>query len=241
MFRIIRLTDKAYNFFYDIDYCGAIKDNHLMKTSNKFTLSRAIFAPFFFLIYSLPIWTGNSTLAQISAWIMLPLFGLFELTDFFDGYYARKNGDVSDFGKLFDPFADVILNLTMFICIMSSYSKLPGLEHGWLPAWFFVLILIREYTMNFIRMIATSKGTAIAARKGGKLKTVFYIASGLFAIAIESLLRLDIQFLTDWVTANLCTLKIIMLVMFCICILLSYISFIDYIVHFAKVLKKEDK
>ena len=104
-----------------------------------------------------------------------------------------------------------------------------------MPSWAFLLILIREYTMNFIRMIATSKGTAIAARKGGKLKTVFYITSGLFAVLIESLLRLNVD-----IASALEIVKIVLNVMFIICVVLSYISFFDYIIHFAKILKSPE-
>ena len=82
-----------------------------MKLSNKFTLARAIFAPIFFLIFNIPTWLNSDVLSKISAFIMIPLLAVFELTDYWDGHYARKNGEVSDFGKIFDPFADVILNL----------------------------------------------------------------------------------------------------------------------------------
>ena len=205
-----------------------------MKLSNRFTLSRALFAPVFFLIYNIPLWSNNENLVRISAFIMLPLFCIFQFTDFLDGFYARKSGEVTDFGKLFDPFADVILNLTLFVCILtSSYSSF--FQNGYMPSWAFLLILIREYTMNFIRMIATSKGTAIAARKGGKLKTVFYITSGLFAVLIESLLRLNVD-----IASALEIVKIVLNVMFIICVVLSYISFFDYIIHFAKILKSPE-
>ena len=99
-----------------------------MKTSNKFTFSRLVFAPVFFLIYNIPLWTGNDLLAKISAFIMIPLLAVFELTDYFDGHYARKNGEVSDFGKLFDPFADVMLNLTVFACSFVNTVKLSSIK-----------------------------------------------------------------------------------------------------------------
>ena len=63
-----------------------------MKLSNKFTLMRVCFAPVFFLIYSIPIWTGSVLLQQISEYCMIQLLIIFDLTDFFDGYYARKRG-----------------------------------------------------------------------------------------------------------------------------------------------------
>ncbi|MBD5446642.1 MAG: CDP-diacylglycerol--glycerol-3-phosphate 3-phosphatidyltransferase [Treponema sp.] len=202
-----------------------------MKLSNKFTLMRVCFAPVFFLIYSIPIWTGSVLLQQISAYCMIPLLIIFELTDFFDGYYARKRGEVGDFGKLFDPFADVMLNLTVFLCAMSSVNRIFG---GYMPSLIFVLILYRELSMNFLRMIASKQGVAIAARKGGKLKTVSYIVSGFFALAVESALRLGYGL--GGYGSELHTAAV---VLFSLCLVLSYLSFIDYLRIFASILKKD--
>ena len=177
-----------------------------MKVSNRFTLSRALFAPFFFLIYNLPLWLHSNTFSFAS-----------------DGHYARKYNEVSDFGKIFDPFADVILNLTVFACAVSS---------GYMPMVLFILILYREFSQTFLRMAALKKGVAIAARKGGKLKTVFYIISGFFFLVIESYKRLALSFIPENVCdILLCTLK----VFFVICVLLSWGSFIDYLKSFYKV------
>lgn len=199
-----------------------------MKTSNKFTTMRVVFAPVFFLIYNIPIWIHSDSLCKISAFIMIPLLAIFELTDYFDGYYARKNGEVSDFGKLYDPFADVMLNLTVFLCATKSINN----ELSYMPLIIFVFILYREFSMNFIRMVAVSRGTAIAARKGGKFKTVFYITSGFFVLVIESLLRFGFDL------SSIGTFKFISTILFCICLMLSYISFIDYIKTFYTLLKK---
>ncbi len=203
-----------------------------MKTSNKFTLARVLFAPVFFFIYSIPVWTGNPLLAKISACIMIPLLALAQITDYFDGHYARKNNEVSDFGKLFDPFADVMLNLTLFTCAQSSVVA----DVKYMPVICFILILYREFTMNFVRMVAVSRGTAIAARKGGKLKTVFYITSGFYYLLAESIMRLGYD-----ISSIMGTVKIVGFVMFGICVLLSYISFADYLIAFASLLKSEKK
>lgn len=208
-----------------------------MKTSNKFTLARVIFAPIFFFMYFVPVWMQNDFLAKISACIMIPLLALAQVTDYFDGHYARKNGEVSDFGKLFDPFADVMLNLTLFTCAQHSFNSELN-SAGYMPVICFVLILYREFTMNFIRMVAVSRGTAIAARKGGKLKTVFYIASGFYMLAVESFIRLNLDF--D-ISSYMPLIHVIGYVMFAVCVLLSYISFVDYIRAFAGLLKSEKK
>ena len=199
-----------------------------MKTSNKFTTMRVAFAPVFFLIYNIPLWTQSELLYKISAFCMIPLLALFELTDFFDGYYARKNGEVSDFGKLYDPFADVMLNLTVFLCATKSAA---GNGVSYMPLVIFALILYREFSMNFIRMVAVSKGTAIAARKGGKFKTVFYITSGFFMLAVESALRLGFE------PACFASLLVVAKILFSVCLVLSYISFVDYIKTFYSLFK----
>lgn len=199
-----------------------------MKLSNKFTLSRVLFAPVFFILYYVPIWTGN--FEKLSAFLMIPLLIVFQFTDFLDGYYARKKNEVSDFGKLFDPFADVMLNLTIFFCALNSVNKELG---AYMPIVILLLILYREFSMTFLRMISVSKGVAIAARKGGKFKTVFYITTAFFVLVCESAMRLGFD-----LNAYLPQIKITSLVLFIICLILSYASFLDYIKNFASVLKK---
>lgn len=198
-----------------------------MKTSNKFTLTRIIFAPVFLILYFIPIWTGK--LAAISMFIAIPFLIFSEFTDYLDGHYARKHNEVSDFGKLFDPFADVILHLTTFSCFMFSYNP----ELSYMPCVIFILIMYREMSQNFLRMVAAKKGVAIAARKGGKAKTVMYVVSGFYALFLETLVR------TGFVPEFFGTLKIISLVLFIISLIFSYASFIDYLLHFGKILKEE--
>ena len=202
-----------------------------MKLSNKFTLVRAVFAPVFFLIYHIPIWFASAQVAKISAFIMLPLLAAAEFTDYLDGHYARKLSEVSDFGKLFDPFADVILNLTVFLCAFSSINKAFS---PYMPILFFVLIMYREFSMTFMMLAASVKGITIAARKGGKLKTVFYISSGILMLAVESALRLGLD-----ISPYFSFVRTVLLVMFSLCVLLSYVSFADYLIHFIPAIRKK--
>ena len=203
-----------------------------MKVSNRFTLARAVFAPVFYLIFNLPVWFNSHILGIISACIMIPLLAVVELTDYWDGHYARKYNEVSDFGKLFDPFADVILNLTVFMCAVSA---------GYMPMVLFVLILYREFTQSFLRMIALKKGIAIAARMGGKLKTVFYIISGFFFLTLESYTRFAFPFIPEVVDTIIKTaLRWSTFSLFIVCVLLSWGSFIDYIKSFYSVVKDTD-
>jgi len=196
-----------------------------MRLSNKFTFTRIIFAPIFFVLYFFPIWTGIGE--KVSLLVALPFLAFAEFTDYLDGHYARKHNEVSDFGKLFDPFADVVLHLTSFICLMYSVNS----DITYIPVFFFTLILLREFSQNFLRMVAAKQGTAIAARKGGKIKTVMYIVAEFYGIFLELLVRLDI------VPEFFGGLKLCAFILFLICVILSYVSFIDYLIHFGKILK----
>ena len=193
-----------------------------MKTSNKFTITRIIFAPIFFILYFIPIWTGAFT--KLSLLVAIPFLCFAEFTDFLDGHYARKHNEVSDFGKIFDPFADVILHMTTFACLMFSVQQ--GL--GYTPRFVFILIMYREMGQTFLRMVAAKKGIAIAARKGGKIKTVTYIFSGFYALFLETLVRLDC------VPECFGTLKLVATGLFVLSLVLSYVSFTDYLIHFGK-------
>ena len=203
-----------------------------MKTSNKFTLARIIAAPILFVLYFLPRWLGladASVAAIVLSAVLIPLLGAAEITDYFDGHFARAHGEVSDFGKMFDPFADVFLHLSMFTCFVFTGYMHPAL---------FVLILYREFSQNFLRMVAAKSGTAIAAKKGGKLKTVFYITA-CFVVLVQNFLALS-GLAAAWGT-NMDAFKVAGNVVFAICVLLSYASFADYLKSFGGVLKDAAK
>ncbi len=199
-----------------------------MKTSNKFTLARIIAAPILFVLYFLPRWLGLLD-GSVGAWILstaiIPILAAIELTDYFDGHYARTHGEVSDFGKMFDPFADVFLHLSMFTCFVFTGYMHPAL---------FVLILYREFSQNFLRMVAAKSGTAIAAKKGGKLKTIFYITA-CFVVLVQNFLSLT--GLAAALGLNMAAFNVAGNVVFALCVILSYASFADYLKSFGGVLK----
>ncbi|MBO4403915.1 MAG: CDP-diacylglycerol--glycerol-3-phosphate 3-phosphatidyltransferase [Treponema sp.] len=203
-----------------------------MKTSNKFTLARMISAPVLFVIYFFPIWgrlRDNFVVSAVS-WILVVLGLIFaELTDYWDGSYARKHNEVSDFGKMFDPFADVFLHLSMFTCFVFDQ---------YMPTLCYILIFYREFAQNFLRMVSAKQGTAIAARKGGKIKTVFYVISCFFVLAQEGLVRFGLNvFVEPYVSLEL--IRHVGYGLFAVCVVLAYISFFDYLKTFGSNLKKD--
>lgn len=91
-------------------------------------------------------------------------FGLAFITDFLDGYFARKHGNVTSLGKFLDPLADKILvSATMIILI----------PLGRIPAWIVLLIIARELAVTGLRSIAANEGIVIQASPLGKYKTIF--------------------------------------------------------------------
>lgn len=152
-----------------------------MNLPNGITASRIALSPLFFLVFFVPLWTG--VFLQGSIVVIWLIFVWVEVSDMLDGEVARRTGQVTDLGKVLDPFADVIARLTYFVCLTAA---------NLMPVWVFVIIMYREFGIIFIRMMMYRKGVALAARKGGKLKTVTYsIASGL-GMLLSSFARLDL-------------------------------------------------
>ncbi len=202
-----------------------------MKTSNKFTLVRIIAAPIFFVIFFLPEWTHaapGSILPVLCACVSIVMLAFAEFTDFLDGHFARKHNEVSDFGKMFDPFADVFLHLSSFVCF--TYA-------GLCPLPLLILIIYREFSQNFLRMVAAKSGTAIAARKGGKFKTVMYVVAEFYSLVLASLAWTGLDSAWGLNNGAMDLLKYIGYGLYAVCVLLAYVSFIDYLKNFGHVLK----
>jgi len=204
-----------------------------MNLANKLTLSRIIFAPVFFIFYLLPRFYP-SLFVSGTGWTIPVLWIIFivsEITDYLDGLAARRLNLTSDFGKLFDPFADTIVQLTCFLCfIIDGIYPVNGI----FPAILFLIILYREYCILFLRNLMLKKGIAMGARIGGKTKTVAYIIT----VGV-SLLAATVERLAVW-ESFLLYIKIGALILFVISVILAVISFIDYYIIYLKTGKNND-
>jgi CDP-diacylglycerol--glycerol-3-phosphate 3-phosphatidyltransferase len=191
-----------------------------MTSADKITSLRLVLAPLFFLIYFFPVsMAGDTPLWTFSGggWVVPVLWGLFivsEITDLADGKIARARNEVSDFGKLFDPFADVLVRITYFLCFVTD--KL-------LPLFPLLVILYREFGILFIRILMMKKGVAMGARKGGKIKAVSYMAAGILALLAFSVKRLGFSELL------FSRLRVAGIVVFVVSTLISLLSFADYV------------
>lgn len=134
-----------------------------MNLPNKLTIFRIILVPIMVVIPFLGI-KGDMFGIPIEYWLMDFIFIIASLTDKLDGYLARKNNQITTFGKFLDPLADKILVLTAMIMLV---------EMAKLPAWIPIIVLAREFLVSGYRLIAVEKGgEVIAASNWGKLKTV---------------------------------------------------------------------
>jgi len=142
-----------------------------MNLPNKLTVSR-IFLTFVFML----LLFSDGIAARIGA---LAVFFIASLTDFLDGYLARRYDMITDFGKLMDPIADKVLVLSAFLAFI---------ELRLVPAWMVVLIISREFIVTGVRVLALSKKVVLPAREGGKHKTVSQM-SAIFVILIFLVFR----------------------------------------------------
>ncbi len=185
-----------------------------VNAANALTSLRLVLSPVFFFFAFLPVWTsgGFAILSTVVLWI---LFVFIEVSDVLDGMVARSQGIVSDVGKLLDPFADVVSRLTYFV-VFAAFSVMP--------VWMFLLILYREVGIIFVRMMMIRDGVALAARAGGKTKAVMYAVSAGLALLMLMHARLSVFH------GLMPALPWIVLGAFALSVLLSWASFIDYLV-----------
>ena len=122
-----------------------------MTTANKITIFRVIMIPVFLVLAyaNQPVWA-------------FVVFVLASLSDMLDGYIARHYHQITNFGKFMDPLADKVLVLAA-MCFF--------VERGFMPGWAVALVLLREFAVSGMRLIAVEQGRVIAAAWSGKIKT----------------------------------------------------------------------
>ena len=188
-----------------------------MNLPNKLTIFRMILVPIMVIIPFLGIKT--EVLGIPLTYIIIDfIFIIASITDKLDGYLARKNNQVTTFGKFLDPLADKILVLAAMMMLV---------EMAKLPAWIPIIVLAREFIVSGYRLIAVEKGgKVIAASKWGKLKTV----TQMFAIILAFL---DLHAFGDCFTGTLqggdFVLNFIVTIMMIIQVIATIFSGVDYL------------
>lgn len=143
-----------------------------MNTPNKLTILRMLLVPIMVIVAMINI-PGQFLGIPINLVIVDIIFMIGALTDKLDGYLARKNNEVTTFGKFLDPIADKILVISAFVILV---------EKGLLPGWIPIIVIFREFAVSGYRLIAVEKkGNVIAANIWGKIKTVTQIIAIMLA------------------------------------------------------------
>ena len=145
-----------------------------MNLPNKLTVFRVILIPFFVIVML------ANPFGDVSRFIAVGIFIIASFTDFLDGYIARKQKLVSNFGKFMDPLADKLLVGAAMICLCDSSAILPSA--GLIPGWIVIVIISREYFISGFRTIAADQGLVLAAGWWGKVKTVCQMLMIIFLI-----------------------------------------------------------
>ena len=137
---------------------------------NILSLSRVFLIPFIIVLFEVIRYSSPSDLPRLESlsFLCAVIFGLGGLTDFFDGYFARKYKGVTNLGKLLDPISDKLLVATTLIMLISVNR---------LYAWVVALIIGREIAVTGLRAISASSGLIIPASIEGKYKTNFQMAA----------------------------------------------------------------
>ena len=178
-----------------------------MNVPNTLTVLRVIMIPFFVLFM-----LGDIT--SVDKYIALGIFIAASLTDTLDGYLARKNNQVTNFGKFMDPLADKLLVSSALICLVDLNK---------IPAWIVIVIIAREFIISGFRLVAADNGVVIAASYWGKFKTAFQMVT-----VIVLILNIPGK-----------VFAVIGTVLIYISLVLTVISLIDYIAKNKDVLKDQ--
>lgn len=182
-----------------------------MNLANKITMVRVVAIPFFIFFLMTDFVPG-------SKWIALGLFIGASLTDFLDGFIARKYNMISNFGKFMDPTADKLLVCSALICILTKIND----EQPYF-VYLALLIIAREFIILGFRLVASDKGVVIAAGWLGKIKTTLQML--MIGVLIADLEKLEI----------------VTIVLECAVLFFTLYSLFDYIFKNKDVFKDKDK
>ena len=149
-----------------------------MNLPNKLTLGRLVLTVIFVIVTADPHGWGAGWAYTAG----MAIFGFASITDYLDGYLARKYKLITAFGKLMDPLADKILLCAAFVLLTETT---PTGDHAvMLPGWVTVSVLAREFLVTGLRLVASAQGFVLAADSLGKHKTVWQITTASYFLIL---------------------------------------------------------
>ena len=205
-----------------------------MNLPNKLSLLRIILIPVT-MLFMLPIsiygfepegW--NSFINEYGMMIAGLVFIIASLTDFFDGQIARRCNLITDLGKFLDSLADKMLVIAILIAFVAT---------GRISPWLLAIIVLREFMVTGIRLVASKEGVVMAAKMIGKIKTTTQMIAIIY-LMFEPLLM---KFTGDDYQASLqtpCAVSVIGDILFYICVIMTIVSGMDYLIKNKGYLKE---
>ena len=205
-----------------------------MNLPNKLSMLRIILIPVT-MLFMLPIsvygfepegW--NAFIADKGMLIAAFVFIAASLTDFFDGQIARRRNLITDLGKFLDSLADKMLVIAVLIAFVAT---------GRISPWLLAVIVLREFMVTGIRLVASKEGVVMAAKMIGKVKTTTQMIAIIYLMFEPTIMK----FTGDDYAASLtepCAVSIIGDVLFGICVIMTIVSGIDYLVKNISYLKE---
>ncbi len=138
------------------------------------TLSRVLLGPLFIAVYLYHAQMGIPFAWMPFCLIFLAIIS--ELSDLFDGFFARRHNKVTELGKILDPMADSIFRLSVFLAFTQGFLQIPLLV--------VVLLFYRDSLISTLRTVCALKGFTLAARRSGKIKAVLLAVVMFFILAL---------------------------------------------------------
>ncbi|MBI5345657.1 MAG: CDP-diacylglycerol--glycerol-3-phosphate 3-phosphatidyltransferase [Chlamydiae bacterium] len=191
-----------------------------MNIANYITFFRIVIIPFFPLVYLKYSWFGLDI--TLMPYVLIFILAICEFSDVIDGVVARRKNQVTDFGKVIDPMADSITNISVFFTFTQGMISIPIL--------LVFVFVYREFFISTLRTVCALKGFALAARRSGKIKTVLQAIVNFFIVVLLIPFTLD--------KISLSTLQNLSIIAVSIAAVYSVISAIDYIYANRNYLKK---
>lgn len=205
-----------------------------MNLPNKLSMLRIILIPVT-MLFMLPVsvygfepegW--NAFIADKGMLIAAFIFIAASLTDFFDGQIARRRNLITDLGKFLDSLADKMLVIAVLIAFVAI---------GRVSPWLLAIIVLREFMVTGIRLVASKEGVVMAAKMIGKVKTTTQMIAIIYLMFEPTIMK----FTGDDYAASLtapCAVSIIGDVLFGICVIMTIVSGLDYLVKNISYLKE---
>jgi CDP-diacylglycerol---glycerol-3-phosphate 3-phosphatidyltransferase len=157
------------------------KKNFIEKLPNRITIFRILLV----IVFIPLLLEGRKEERMLFSYLALAVFLIASISDFFDGYIARKYKVESNFGAVMDPLADKILVFAALICFVQLQI---------VPAWMVIVIAGREFMISGIRIMTAKRGEIIAASLSGKIKTVIEIAAIIIILLMIALHNTNLHY-----------------------------------------------